>query len=129
MAKTPGTGANAIQHSGSELETVLWSTVNTKHLQDTLYRSSPPSGGLADIRSADTPNIRTTGEPDICPAWQGWLTLGRTNSLMKCTACTGGRPCHFPVSAPTAQMAQDNQMARYGVNRPDNPDSNTLGLP
>ncbi len=28
----------------------------------------------------------------------------------------------------TAQMAQDNQMARYGVNRPDNPDSNTLGL-
>ncbi|EJN4355772.1 hypothetical protein NVA38_005242 [Escherichia coli] len=25
-------------------------------------------------------------------------------------------------------MAQDNQMARYGVNRPDNPNSNTLGL-
>ncbi|EQB5422151.1 hypothetical protein ACYOC1_005446, partial [Escherichia coli] len=23
---------------------------------------------------------------------------------------------------------QDNQMARYGVSRPDNPDSNTLGL-
>ncbi|WP_137538558.1 hypothetical protein [Escherichia coli] len=52
--------------------------------------------------------------------------LGENNSLMNAQlARVGGLATS---SLRTAQMAQDNQMARYGVNRPDNPDSNTLGL-
>ncbi|EOD1817345.1 hypothetical protein ACKKLE_005400, partial [Escherichia coli] len=52
--------------------------------------------------------------------------LGENNSLMNAQlARVGGLATS---SLRTAQMAQDNQMARYGVSRPDNPDSNTLGL-
>ncbi|END7240467.1 hypothetical protein ABMS81_005077, partial [Escherichia coli] len=52
--------------------------------------------------------------------------LGENNSLMNAQlARVGGLATS---SLRTAQMAQDNQMARYGVNRPDNPNSNTLGL-
>lgn len=52
--------------------------------------------------------------------------LGENNSLMNAQlARVGGLATS---SLRTAQMAQDNQMARYGVSRPDNPNSNTLGL-
>ncbi|EFY2156331.1 hypothetical protein ACW1AT_000236 [Shigella flexneri] len=52
--------------------------------------------------------------------------LGENNSLMNAQLARVGDLA--TSSLRTAQMAQDNQMARYGVSRPDNPDSNTLGL-
>ena len=52
--------------------------------------------------------------------------LGENNSLMNAQlARVGGLATS---SLRTAQMAQDNQMARYGVSRPDNPNRNTLGF-
>ncbi|HIE1976346.1 TPA: hypothetical protein ACXKGF_004392 [Escherichia coli] len=54
------------------------------------------------------------------------MDLSENNSLMNAQLARVGGIATSSLRA--AQTAQDNQMARYGVNRPDNPNSNTLGL-
>ncbi|EKK3319513.1 hypothetical protein PMI54_004862 [Salmonella enterica] len=60
------------------------------------------------------------------PKLETLMNLGTDNQLMN--AQLGRTDGIAANSLRAAQLGMNNQMARYGVQRPDNPQDNTLGL-